>query len=120
MKCCCFINNTNEDKDDEGNLIIPNIIYGFVSRIISLNKILISYNTNNKDYNYYIELNNVKIIPGRNELNEFVLGKFILHKKVSITNIKLLDYNDIIGDVYIGNICVNKWLVENGYANYKN
>ena len=44
------------------------------------------------------------------------LSKLILHKTVTIKNIENEKYGRILADVYLGEICVNDWMIEKGYA----
>lgn len=44
------------------------------------------------------------------------LSSIILHKKVKLTNIKKEKYGRILADVYIDNIHINKWMLDNKYA----
>lgn len=45
-----------------------------------------------------------------------VLSELILHKTVIIKNIENEKYGRILADVYLGEICVNDWMIEKGYA----
>jgi len=45
-----------------------------------------------------------------------VLTELILHKTVLIKNIENEKYGRILADVYLGEICVNDWMIEKGYA----
>lgn len=44
------------------------------------------------------------------------LQDLILHKMISLRNVKTEKYGRILADVYIGEIHVNQWLLDNNYA----
>jgi len=44
------------------------------------------------------------------------LSSIILHKKVKLTNIKTEKYGRILADVYVDEIHVNKWMLDNKHA----
>ena len=44
------------------------------------------------------------------------LSELILHKTVVIKNIENEKYGRILADVYLGEICLNEWMIEKGYA----
>ena len=44
------------------------------------------------------------------------LSELILHKTVVIKNIENEKYGRILADVYLGAVCINDWMIENGYA----
>lgn len=44
------------------------------------------------------------------------LSELILNKTVSLKNVSLEKYGRLLADVYIKNVCVNNWLLQNHYA----
>lgn len=44
------------------------------------------------------------------------LQDLILHKVISLKNLKTEKYGRILADVYIGELHVNQWLLDNNYA----
>lgn len=44
------------------------------------------------------------------------LSELILNKKVTLRNIGTEKYGRILADVYLGEICVNEWMVQEGLA----
>jgi endonuclease YncB( thermonuclease family) len=44
------------------------------------------------------------------------LSSIILHKKVKLTNIKTEKYGRILADVYVDEMHINKWMLDNKYA----
>jgi endonuclease YncB( thermonuclease family) len=45
-----------------------------------------------------------------------VLEQMILHKEVTLKNIKTEKYGRILADVYCNNIHINQWMLDNRYA----
>jgi len=44
------------------------------------------------------------------------LSEIILHKTVSLENISFEKYGRILADVFLDDLCINKWMVLEGYA----
>lgn len=44
------------------------------------------------------------------------LSEFILHKTVVVKNIENEKYGRVLADVYLGEVCINEWMIEKGYA----
>lgn len=44
------------------------------------------------------------------------LEKLILHKVVALKNLKTEKYGRVLADIYIGDLHVNQWLLDNKYA----
>lgn len=44
------------------------------------------------------------------------LSELILHNTVVIKNIENEKYGRILADVYLGEVCINEWMIEKGYA----
>jgi len=44
------------------------------------------------------------------------LSQLILHKKVTLRNVQNEKYGRILADVYLDDLCINDWLVEERYA----
>lgn len=47
----------------------------------------------------------------RDALSKLILGKIVILKNVSTEK-----YGRILADVYIGDLCINEWMVENNFA----
>ena len=47
---------------------------------------------------------------------QHALEKLILHQDVVLKNVKTEKYGRILADVYLGNVHLNKWLLDNHYA----
>ena len=112
---CC-----NETKENEECLLAPEVIYGYVRRVLFGNKLMVKYNIKGIVYNYYVILNNIKILPCKNSNAAHYLNEMILNKDIRLENITFLDYSEMTADVYYDNIHINKKLIENGYAVIKN
>ena len=44
------------------------------------------------------------------------LSGLILHKKITLRNIGTEKYGRILADVYLNDICVNEWMIQEGHA----
>jgi endonuclease YncB( thermonuclease family) len=44
------------------------------------------------------------------------LSELILHKTIIVKNIENEKYGRVLADVYLGEVCVNDWMIEKGYA----
>jgi endonuclease YncB( thermonuclease family) len=44
------------------------------------------------------------------------LSQLILHKKITLRNVQNEKYGRILADVYLDDLCINDWLVEERYA----
>ena len=44
------------------------------------------------------------------------LSELILHKTVVVKNIENEKYGRVLADVYLGEVCINEWMIEKGYA----
>ena len=92
-----------------------------VIRIISSNKIIISYHnelTEQLEY-YNVKLNNVKTLDNKNSEAIRALIYLILNKHVTINNITTSTQMEIHGDIIFENINVNAWLIYNNLATYE-
>ena len=45
-----------------------------------------------------------------------ILSELILHKTVTLKNISTEKYGRILADVYLDELCINKWMLSEGYA----
>jgi endonuclease YncB( thermonuclease family) len=44
------------------------------------------------------------------------LSELILHKNVTLKNISTEKYGRILADVYLDELCINNWMLDEGYA----
>jgi micrococcal nuclease len=45
-----------------------------------------------------------------------ILSELILHKTVTLKNISTEKYGRILADVYLDDLCINNWMLDEGYA----
>ena len=82
--------------------IVNSPLYRFSVRLSGIDSAEIkSKNNNEKDI----------AMLARNKLSEM-----ILHKKVTLKNISTEKYGRILADVYLDDLCVNTWMLNQGYA----
>jgi endonuclease YncB( thermonuclease family) len=77
-------------------------IYRFSVRMKGIDSPEIKGKTNNEK-----ELAN----KSRDALSKLILGKIVILKNISSEK-----YGRILADVYIGDLCVNEWMLENNFA----
>jgi cellobiose-specific phosphotransferase system component IIB len=111
MNCfiCC-----NEDEEEEKpiyNNIVPYEINGIVKKIIDYNTVLVNYKVGPNEYNYIITLYNVFLYKDKHKYAEEELTKIVLNNKVSIRNIKKVDYDKMEADIFVGTMNINDWLI---------
>ena len=116
MNCfiCC-----NEDEEEEKpiyNNIIPYEINGIVKKIIDYNMVLVNYKAGPIEYNYIITLYNVFLYKDKHEYAVSALTKIVLNNKVSIRNIKKVDYDKMEADIFVGSMNINDWLIYNSLS----
>jgi endonuclease YncB( thermonuclease family) len=82
-------------------------------------------NTENTIYRFSIRLNGIDApeIKGKTQAEKELalksrdaLNKLIMNKIVTLENISIEKYGRILADVYVGNICVNEYMIDNKYA----
>ena len=76
-------------------------------------------------YRFSVRLNGIDTpeIRGKNEdekqcaqLAKKALSDIILGKTVQLREVKTEKYGRLLADVYFGNLCLNKWMIEEKYA----
>jgi len=107
---------------------IPPIENGQVIKVYDGDTITIATRLPYKDsqlYRFSIRLKGIDCpeIKSKNEYEKIhakiardILSELILHKTVVIKNIETEKYGRILADVYLGEICLNDWMIEKGYA----
>ena len=107
---------------------IPPIESGQVIKVYDGDTITIATKLPYKDsklYRFPIRLKGIDSaeIKSKNEnekihakISRDVLSELILHKTILIKNIENEKYGRILADVYLGEIYINDWMIEKGYA----
>jgi micrococcal nuclease len=107
---------------------IPPVTEGYVVKVYDGDTITIAsklpYN-NSPVYRFHVRLNGIDSpeIKGKTEEEKAAAHKaqkalenLILHKDVTLKNLKTEKYGRILADVYIRKIKVNQWMLNNHYA----
>ena len=135
---CCF---RNEDKKQTVNPLavniikwsdtvpfVPPIVEGPVIKVYDGDTITIAAKLpydGSPLYRFSIRLAGIDTpeIKGKTEKEKelaknakHALEDMILYKTVQLKNAKMEKYGRILADVYFGDIHVNKWLIDNGFA----
>lgn len=119
MNCvsCLLWCKENDSNDEEKNsLVFPDTMIVYVKRVIFGNKILVTYKDNNITYHYYVKMHNIIIPQSKNSLVIYFLKNFIENKNIIIKNIKIVDYSDIVADIYYNDMSINELLLRNKFA----
>jgi endonuclease YncB( thermonuclease family) len=117
-------------KYDMKNTIpfIPPVVDGYVIKVYDGDTITIAAKLpypNSPVYRFHVRLNGIDTpeIKGKNEdeknaahQGQKALESLILHKTVTLKNLQTEKYGRILADVYLKNVCLNKWMLENNYA----
>ena len=76
-------------------------------------------------YRFSIRLNGIDSpeIKGKSDNEKLLarlardaLSNLIMGKIVTLRNVSLEKYGRVLADVYIGDLCVNEWMIQNNYA----
>jgi hypothetical protein len=133
------IKNKSTNPNNQTNKINPiitfkdtvsftiNITEGYVINISNDYSILVASKLPFIDsplYRFIIKFNNLNTpdILGRYDergvanMLQKVLANLLLNKVVTLSNLKFNKYNVIYADVYVKNLCVNNWIIEERYA----
>ena len=115
-----------EYKDTIG--FVPPILVGKVIKVYDGDTITIASklpNTEKPIYRFSVRLNGIDAaeIKGKTERErelaqeaKCALQKLILNKVVVLKNLKTEKYGRVLADVYLGDLHVNQWLLDNKYA----
>ena len=116
MNCFICCNEEEEEEKPIYNNIIPYEINGIVKKIIDYNTVLVNYKVGPNEYNYIITLYNVFLYKDKHKYAEEALTKIVLNNKVSIRNIKKVDYDKMEADIFVGTMNINDWLIYNSLS----
>jgi len=117
-------------KYDMENTIsfIPPITEGFVIKVYDGDTITVASKLpypNSPVYRFHVRLNGIDTpeIKGKTDDEKAAahhaqkaLENLILHKTVTLKNLKTEKYGRILADVYLKKVSLNKWMLDNNYA----
>jgi len=119
------------DKINYENTVpfVPPIVCGKVVKVYDGDTFTLASklpnNTENTIYRFSIRLNGIDApeIKGKTQAEKELalksrdaLNKLIMNKIVTLENISIEKYGRILADVYVDNICVNEYMIDNKYA----
>jgi endonuclease YncB( thermonuclease family) len=136
--CCCAWGNNNKEEDndylndpikweDTTPFAVP-ISGGQVIKVYDGDTITIASKLQIKDsplYRFSVRLNGIDTpeIKGQSEDEKSVakeardaLTAMILHKNIHLKNVTTEKYGRILADVYLDNLHINNWLIEQRFA----
>jgi endonuclease YncB( thermonuclease family) len=112
-------------------IYIPNITHGKVVKVYDAdtitvaNRISVGESQSDEIYRFQVRLNGIDSpeIKSKNATTKAlakqsrdVLSEMIFGKTVELRNVQLEKYGRLLADVYLGELHLNEWLVENKYA----
>jgi endonuclease YncB( thermonuclease family) len=127
---CLHMNMEYLDKINYYNTVpfVPPIIGGKVVKVYDGDTFTLASKLPNADspiYRFSIRLNGIDApeIKGKSQAEKELavksrgaLNKLIMNKIVRLENISIEKYGRILADVYVDNICVNEYMIDNKYA----
>jgi len=127
---CLHMNMEYLDKINYDNTVpfVPPINGGKVVKVYDGDTFTLASKLPNADspiYRFSIRLNGIDApeIKGKTQAEKELavksrdaLNKLIMNKIVRLENISIEKYGRILADVYIDNICVNEYMIDNKYA----
>lgn len=128
--CTCKNNSSIQETFDLSNIktFIPPINGGLVIKVYDGDTITIISKLpyeNSELYRFSIRLSGIDTPEMKSHSTEEkimakqaqeALSNIILHKQISLKNLKTEKYGRILADVYFGEININKWMIENHLA----
>ena len=126
----CFSKNTKFDNIEYNHTVefVPPIDYGKVVKVYDGDTITVAarlpYSASHV-YRFHIRLSGIDTpeIKGKSEAEKVIAAKardalheLVYGKLVIVSNRKTEKYGRILADIWLGNIHVNQWLLDKGYA----
>ena len=124
-------NYMNDDvyKWSNTKIFVPPITKGHVIKVYDGDTITIASKlpiiNDEQIYRFSVRLNNIDTpeIKGHTEQEKIAaciardaLKEKILNKEVMLKNVSLEKYGRLLADVYLNELCLNNWMLENKYA----
>jgi endonuclease YncB( thermonuclease family) len=125
---CCFSNQPPHIKWSDTVIFIPDVSSGYVIKVYDGDTITIAQRlpySKSPLYRFSVRLAGIDSpeIKGNTEeeknaaiISQKALEEMILNKNVTIKNVKTEKYGRLLADVYLGDIHLNKWMLDNNYA----
>ena len=107
---------------------LPELVYGKVIKVYDGDTITVASkipSTDNKIYRYPVRLRGIDAPEIRSKyskemelahMSKQALHELIYEKIVRLDNVKTEKYGRLLADVFLGDLHINKWLLENNYA----
>ena len=122
-----YMTNININWDDTIEFVFP-IQEGYVIKVYDGDTITIAaklpYNESPL-YRFPVRLNGIDTpeLKGQSDDEKTAakqardaLSQLILHKKITLRNVQNEKYGRILADVYLDDLCINDWLIQERYA----
>lgn len=125
---CCFFKEPTQIKWNDTSPFIPDIEGGYVIKVYDGDTITIAQRLpylKSPLYRFSVRLAGIDSpeIKGKTDeeksaakISQKVLEKLVLNKNITIKNVKTEKYGRLLADVYLGDIHINRWLLDNNYA----
>ena len=125
---CCFFKEPTQIKWSDTTPFIPDIEGGYVIKVYDGDTITIAQRLpylKSPLYRFSVRLTGIDSpeIKGKTDeeksaakISQKVLEKLVLNKNITIKNVKTEKYGRLLADVYLGDIHINRWLLDNNYA----
>ena len=104
---------------------VPPISHGKVIKVYDGDTITIASKLCDKMYRFPVRLNGIDTpeIKGKTPIEKELakkardaLSNIVMDKMVVLKNVSTEKYGRLLADVYIGELCLNEWMLENKYA----
>jgi endonuclease YncB( thermonuclease family) len=125
---CCFFREPVQIKWNDTTPFIPDISEGYVIKVYDGDTITIAQRLPYQKsplYRFSVRLAGIDSpeIKGKTDeeksaakISQKVLEKLVLNKNITIKNVKTEKYGRLLADVYLGDIHINRWMLDNNYA----
>ena len=124
-----IISDDNEYTWNNTKIFVPPITKGHVIKVYDGDTITVASTLpiidDTQIYRFSVRLNNIDTpeIKGHTEEEKAAaqvardaLKEKILNKEVLLKNVSLEKYGRLLADVYLNDLCLNNWMLENKYA----